>query len=115
VETVRDGWVAVKTPMGKGWIAGGRVVVSTGSPVAHCDDARTLPNGSTAIVQHASACLPLHERPSSDAASVACVPSGHAYIVLDGPQDAGHGEDWFRVSSPSTGTGWTLATSLFPA
>ena len=34
------------------------------------------------------------------------------YAVLDGPFDPGSGDDWFRVTSPSTGSGWALAEHL---
>jgi hypothetical protein len=105
----------VKTLSGKGWIGGGQVVVSSSPAVMDCDDARFLPEGSAAKVQLPTGCQSLYHRPSAESPSVACVPSGHVYSVLDGPLDTGAGEEWFRVSSPTTGTGWTRAISLYPA
>jgi hypothetical protein len=115
VVSVKDGWVGVKTPEGKGWVGGGRVMVSTAPATTDCADARFLPTDSTVTVRQASDCLPLRSRPSSEATSVNCVPNGHTYTVLDGPLEADPGEDWFRVSSPTTGTGWAAAASLYPS
>jgi len=114
VLSVKDGWVAVKTPEGKGWVGGGRVLVSTPPAATDCEGARFLPQDSTATVRGVSACLPLRPRPSSEAPAIACVANGHDYTVLDGPLEANPGEDWFRVSSATTGAGWALATSLYP-
>lgn len=115
VTSVGDGWVAVTTSAGKGWIGGGRVVVSSSPAAIDCEAARFLPEGSAAKVQQAAGCQSLYYHPSSEAPSVACVESGHAYTVLDGPLDTGAGQEWFRVSSPTTGTGWTIADALHPA
>ena len=43
-----------------------------------------------------------------------CVYNGHSYAIVDGPFDPGTGEDWIKVTSPTTGTGWALAENLYP-
>ena len=40
--------------------------------------------------------------------------NGHDYTVIDGPFDPGTGEDWFKVTSLTTGPGWALAEYLYP-
>ena len=63
----------------------------------------------------ADGCLVLRSRPDTDAPGLACVEDSHRYAVLDGPFDPGSGDDWFRVSSPETGSGWAPAEHLYPA
>jgi hypothetical protein len=56
----------------------------------------------------------LRSRPSREAAVLDCVYNGHTYMIVDGPFEPGTGEDWIKVTSPTTGTGWALADHLFP-
>lgn len=114
VQTVERGWVKVRTEAGSGWIGGSRVVVSSTPPTVDCSDARFMYPTGYASTLVASGCLSLRSRPGADAPTLACVDNGHVYAILDGPFDPGSGEDWFRVSSPSTGTGWALAEHLYP-
>jgi hypothetical protein len=114
VLAVAGGWVKVRTGSGVGWIGGSRVVVSSAPVQVDCKDARFLyPMGYVSTVVPAG-CLSLQSRPSADATRLSCVANDHRYVVLDGPFDPGTGDDWFKVTSPSTGTGWTLAAHLFP-
>jgi len=114
VLAVDSGWVKVQTDRGTGWIGGGRVAVRSAPASVDCSDARLLiPSGYVSTFVPAG-CLVLRSRPSADAMGLDCVENGHIYAVLDGPFDPGTGDDWFKVTSPSTGTGWTLAENLNP-
>ena len=54
----------------------------------------------------------LRATPSREGAIRACVKNDHQYLVTDGPYDPGSGEDWFKVTSPSTGSaGCSQSTS----
>lgn len=114
VLAVDGGWVKVRTDSGAGWIGGSRVVVSSTPAVVDCSEARFLfPTGYVSTLVP-TGCLSLRSRPFSEAPILSCVGNGHVYAVLDGPFDPGSGDDWFKVSSPSTGTGWALAEYLYP-
>ena len=113
VQAVDGGWVKVRTDGGAGWIGGSRVVVSSAPAQVDCAEARFIfPTGSVST-QVPTGCLSLRGRPSAEAPVLSCVDNGHVYTVLDGPFDPGSGDDWFKVTSPSTGTGWTLAKHLY--
>jgi hypothetical protein len=114
VLNVERGWVKVRTEIGSGWIGGSRVVVSSTPPTVDCSEARFISPSAYVRAQAPSVCLTLHSRPGDDAPALDCADNGHVYAVLDGPFDPGSGDDWFRVTSPSTGTGWALAKHLFP-
>jgi hypothetical protein len=114
VVAVQAGWVKVRANGATGWIGGGRVVVSSTPPSVDCSGGRFLAPTGTVTTKAATGCLTLHVRPSRDADSLACVENGHEYAVVDGPFDPGTGEDWFKVTSPTTGTGWALAGHLYP-
>lgn len=107
------GWVKVRTDAGSGWIGGGRVVVTTATAFADCSVSRFIyPTGYvTTYVE--TGCLSLRATPSREAAIRACVKNNHQYMVTDGPFDPGTGEDWFKVTSPSTGSGWVLAEHIY--
>jgi hypothetical protein len=111
---VQGGWVRVQMSSGPAWIGGGRVMVGAARTSVDCSDERFLFLGGSVTARVETGCLSLRARPSRDAATLACVDSGHEYTVVDGPFDPGAGEDWFRVTSPSTGTGWALAEHLYP-
>jgi len=59
----------------------------------------------------ASGCLSLRHAASRSAGFDACVDNGHHYTVVSGPVDVG-GEDWLELTSPDTGSGWSLADFL---
>jgi hypothetical protein len=109
------GWVKIRTQTGVGWIGGARVMVGSTPPMVDCSGARfIIPTGY--VVAHVSTgCSSLRNRPSAESPILSCVGNGHMYAVLDGPFDPGTGDDWFRVSSPSTGSGWALAEHLYPS
>ena len=114
VLTLERGWVKVRTETGSGWIGGSRVVVSSSPPTVDCSEARFISPNAYVRALVPSVCLTLHSRPGDDAPALDCVDNGHVYTVLDGPFDPGSGDDWFRVTSPSTGSGWALAEHLYP-
>lgn len=107
------GWVKVRTDTGVGWVGGGRVIVSSSPAAVDCSDARFIfPTGHVQTYV-ASGCLSLRATPSREGAILACVQNGHRYLVVDGPYDPGTGEDWFKVTSGATGSGWALADHLY--
>ena len=113
VDAVERGWFRIRAESGSGWVGGSRVVVASAPAVVDCSEARFIhPDGfvSTFVVH---GCLSLRSRPAADAPILACVENGHVYAVLDGPFDPGTDDDWFRVSSPSTGSGWAPAAGLY--
>jgi hypothetical protein len=112
---VEGGWVKVRTESGAGWIGGSRVVVSSSPAEMDCSAARFIYPTGYASTHVPTGCLSLRARPSSDAPILDCVENGHVYAVLDGPFDPGSGDDWFKVSSPGTGTGWAQAKHLYPS
>lgn len=114
VLAVDQGWVKIRTESGTGWVGGSRVAVSSTPPSVDCSDARFIRPAGSASTSVPSGCLSLRSRPSSEATILSCVDNGHLYAVLDGPFDPGTGDDWFRVSSPSTGSGWALGQHLYP-
>ena len=113
VLATQGGWVHVRTSSGSGWIGGARVVVSSSPAFEDCSEARFLfPTGYVTTCVP-TGCLRLRAAPSREAAIQACVSNGHRCLVVDGPFDPGTGEDWFRVSSPSTGAGRVLADHIY--
>jgi hypothetical protein len=114
VLATNGGWVEVDTEVGIGWVGGARVQISSSPLTIDCSDSRVFPVDGPATTYVASGCLSLRSRPSSDAPILACVDNGHVYTVIDGPVDPGSGDDWIRVSSRSTGSGWVLAEHLYP-
>ena len=107
------GWVKVSTDAGSGWIGGGRVVVSIATAFADCSVARFIYPTSYVTTYVETGCLSLRATPSREGAIRACVKNDHQYLVVDGPYDPGAGEDWFKVTSPSTGSGWVLAEHIY--
>jgi len=114
VMVIQGGWVQVQTEAGPSWIGGGRVVVGGAPASVDCSDERFFGLATSATTAVTTGCLSLRARPSREAAMLGCVENGHMYTIIDGPFDPGTGEDWIRVSSPSTGTGWALAQYLYP-
>jgi hypothetical protein len=112
---VDRGWVKVRTAAGAGWLGGSRVLVTSAPANVDCSAARFIAPSDSATVFVTAGCASLRNRPAADAPVLDCVGPGHTYTVLDGPFDAGQGDDWFRVSSPETGSGWMLAKYLHPA
>jgi hypothetical protein len=112
---VERGWVKVRTASGTGWVGGSRILVTKAPPTLDCSSARFIAPAGSAVVSVPSGCASLRSRPAADAPALDCVGTGHLYTVLDGPFGAGGGNDWFRVSSPGTGSGWTKAEHLYPA
>jgi len=114
VAAVDGGWVKIHSEGKVGWIAASRVVLGTEPIAVDCADQPFLHASTEASTFSPTGCLSLRSRPSPEAAELACVGNGHVYAVVDGPFDPGAGGDWFRVSSPTTGTGWVQANYLHP-
>ena len=115
VLAVDGGWVKVKTFGGVAWIGGARVSVGSEGTQPACSDARPFLIGGSATTFVSAGCLSLRTRPSREANVLDCVNNGHVYSVVDGPFDPGTGEDWIKVTSANTGTGWALAEHLYPS
>ena len=107
------GWVKVRTDAGSGWIGGARVIVSSSPAAVDCRDARFIAPTTYVKTYVAAGCLSLRATPSREGKILACVDNGHDYLVIDGPVDRGTGEDWFKVTSRSTGSGWVLADHIY--
>ncbi|MGI8550676.1 MAG: protein kinase domain-containing protein [Dehalococcoidia bacterium] len=117
-----QGWYQVRlgatrstagTAADSGWVGMARVAVS-GSPAPDCRGAISYRVGAQVLTSVQSGCLSLRQTPARDAPIQACVDNGTRYTVLNGPIEV-NGEDWFEVTSPSVGTGWSLAQFLLPA
>jgi hypothetical protein len=113
VLAVQGGWVKLQMPDGTAWVGGGRVAVSSSAKAVTCPTDLPLVIGGGVVTNVDSGCLSLRARASRDAAILDCVDNGHSYTVLDGPFDPGTGEDWIKVTSASTGTGWVLADHVY--
>jgi hypothetical protein len=111
---VESGWVKVQTEAGFGWIGTGRVTLGSEPARIDCSGKRFLYSGGEVWAFVPTDCLGLRSRPSGEATALACVANGHLFTVVDGPFDPGDGDDWFKVSSPTTGTGWVQGGQLFP-
>jgi hypothetical protein len=114
VASAEGGWVKIHTEGKVGWVAASRVVLGDGPAPVDCADQHRLFASAEASTFSPNGCLSLRSRPSPEAAELACVGNGHVYAMVDGPFDPGAGGDWFRVSSPTTGTGWVPADHLHP-
>lgn len=66
--------------------------------------------GDSAVVAADPGCLNLRSTAGTDAARVACLPSGMAASVLDGPT-AADGYSWVELQTPD-GTGWAASAFL---
>jgi hypothetical protein len=111
---IERGWVKVRTDAGDGWIGASRLAVANGPASVDCSGHRFLYPTGDAWTLVRSGCQGLRVRPSDDADEIACVGNGHIFSMVDGPFDPGTGGDWFKVSSPTTGTGWVPAETLYP-
>lgn len=114
VLAVDSGWVKIKTFGGVAWIGGAQVSVAGQDAQPVCSDARPFLIGGSATTFVSTGCMSLRTRPSREANLLDCVNNGHVYSIVDGPFDPGTDEDWIKVTSPSTGTGWALAEHLYP-
>jgi hypothetical protein len=114
VVNVDRGWIKVRVDAGVGWISAGRVALGSGPAAVDCSGKRFLDPTADAWAFAPAGCLSLKTRPSPDADELACVGNSHIFSIVDGPFDPGTGEDWFKVTSNTTGTGWVVAESLYP-
>jgi hypothetical protein len=108
------GWYRVSTGRVEGWVGGARVADAGNPPRFDCTNAVTYQVGDPVVTFVQSGCLSLRETPSRSAAILQCVENGTRYTIVNGPIDV-DGEDWFEVSAPRIGRGWSLAQFLRPA
>jgi hypothetical protein len=94
-----------------GWVGGARVRSADNAGSPNCSGAVTYQPGDQVISRVQTGCLSLRSSPSRSASFTQCVSNGHVYTILNGPIDVNN-EDWFQVTSPSTGSGWSLAEFL---
>ncbi len=113
-----SGWYYVSytddvTPTTTGWVGKARVG-SANTPLTRiCANAVTFRIGEHVYTQVATGCLSLRVSPSRSAVYHYCVSNYHDYVVVNGPIGVAQ-DDWFEVTSRSTGTGWALAQYLRP-
>lgn len=114
-QTSSGGWSLVSDPAngGSGWVGDARVANASAPPAFSCAGGYTAVPGDSVATYVDTGCLSLRVSRSESAPFQYCVPNGHIYTVLDGPIDE-NGDDWFQVTSPDTGPGWTLASHLQP-
>ncbi|HVC82097.1 MAG TPA: SH3 domain-containing protein [Chloroflexota bacterium] len=112
---VQGGWFHVIANGSRvhGWIGGARVADAANPPAFDCTDSYTFQVGDHAYTYVKTGCLSLRVSPSRIAVYHSCVRNFHDYTVTNGPI-AVAGEDWFGVTSTSTGGGWALAQYLLP-
>jgi hypothetical protein len=108
VSGANQGWYRVYVGPYEGWVGGARVADAANPPPYDCTDAYTFQMGQHVYSYVRTGCLSLRVSPSRQAAYYHCVANFHAYTVINGPI-AVAGEDWFAVTSSSTGSGWSLA------
>jgi len=113
-----NGWYYVSyvdavTPTTTGWVGGARVGPANAPLAQICANAVTFQIGEHVYTHVASGCLSLRVSTSRSAVYHYCVSNGHDYVILNGPIGVGQ-DDWFEVTSRSTGTGWALAQYLRP-
>jgi hypothetical protein len=112
------GWYKVRyvdavTPLETGWVGKARVGDKNTPLTAICANAITFNIGQRVYTKVASGCLSLRVTPSRSAVYHYCVANYHEYVIVNGPIGVG-ADDWFEVTSGSTGTGWGLAQYLRP-
>jgi hypothetical protein len=113
VVKANQGWYYVDVGPYEGWVGGARVADENNPPAYDCTDAYTFQMHQRAYSYVRTGCLSLRVTPSRNAVYHYCVANYHNYVVTNGPIEVA-GEDWFQVTSPSTGAGWSLAVYLLP-
>jgi len=114
LEETAGGWFRVRAGGSVGWVGSARVEAGSYVPAGTCAGAPLPPYGLGEIVraQVQSGCLSIRPSPSTSSAIRACLPSGHALRLTNGPIFT-DGEDWYAVSSVTSGqSGWTRAVYL---
>jgi hypothetical protein len=114
LNTGSGGWFQVQSGTNQGWIGGARVVPGTSPAGGACSGAPSPPFAMGQIVRALvqTGCLSIRPSAAGDAPISDCVPTGHAFILTNGPVEVA-GEDWFAVRSTTTGlAGWTRAAYL---
>jgi hypothetical protein len=106
-----EGWLQVNTVDGALWLGGARVTDAASPSAFNCGNAITFYTGDDVTTSVASGCLSLRHAASRSAEFDTCVDNGHHYTVVSGPVDV-DGEDWLELTSPETGSGWSLADFL---
>jgi hypothetical protein len=112
------GWYHVSytdavTPTLNGWVGKARVGAANTPLSRICANAVTFQIGEHVYTKVASGCLSLRVIASRNAVYYHCVSNYHDYAIVNGPIGVSQ-DDWFQVTSSSTGTGWALAQYLRP-
>ncbi len=112
------GWYLVRyvdavTPLETGWVGKARVGDKNTPLTVICANAVKFNIGQHVYTKVASGCLSLRVIASRSALYHYCVANYHDYVIVNGPVGVG-ADDWFQVTSRSTGTGWALAQYLRP-
>ena len=107
------GWYRVRAGRYAGWGGGARGADARNPPAYDCTDGYSFQMGEHAYSFVKTGCLSLRVQPSRQAVYHYCVSNHHDYVVINGPIEVA-GEDWLAVTSPTTGSGWSLAQYLYP-
>ncbi len=118
---VSSGWYRVSFDGGRagfsrtytGWIGGSRVADIAAPPTYDCTDSYIFQPNQHGYSYVQSGCLSLRTYASRQAPYHYCVKNFHDYTAINGPISVGS-DDWFEVTSPSTGSGWVIAAYLLP-
>jgi S1-C subfamily serine protease len=114
LEERAGGWFRVSAGGLQGWVGGARVQPGSVAPAGACAGAPNPPYtiGEQVRAQVQSGCLSVRTTPSGNAQTTACVQSGYAFTLTNGPIEVS-GEDWFGVRGIATNlSGWTRAAYL---
>jgi hypothetical protein len=106
-------YVDAVTPITTGWVGKARVAGANAPLSSVCAHAVTFQVGQHVYTRVASGCLSLRVSASRSAVYFHCVSNYHDYVIVNGPIAVGV-DDWFQVTSRSTGIGWALAQYLRP-
>jgi serine/threonine-protein kinase len=109
-----DATQAIAAGVLEGWVGQLRAADAATTPRPDCTGAVLFRVNDSVVTSVQSGCLSLRETPSRTATILRCVENGTRYAVVNGPIEV-DGEDWFELSDPRIGRGWSLAQFLLPA
>jgi hypothetical protein len=109
-----DAPLAIAAGVLEGWVGQLRVADAATAPRPDCAGAVLFRVNDQVMTSVQSGCLSLRETPSRSATILRCVENGTRYAIVNGPIEV-DGEDWFELTDPRIGRGWSLAQFLLPA